>query len=60
MSDNYLHEATLQHRITELEELLRKSRTVMQHGIFVNYKDSDLARKLQERIDEVLGEVDEK
>lgn len=58
MSDNYLHEAHLQHRITELEELLREASVLLHWAFFGNWKDDKASKELQERIDKVLGESD--
>lgn len=58
MSDNYLHEAHLQHRITELEKLLREASGLLHWAFFGNWKDDKASKELQAKIDNVLGEVD--
>lgn len=51
MSENYLYTAGLEHRITELEELLSEAATLLHHSLFVNFNDRKKADELIHRIE---------
>ena len=41
--------------IKELEDILRETRTVLRVAIFVNYKDTDKANEIYDRITKAVG-----
>lgn len=55
LNNKWMDEPEIRAYIKELEDILRETRTVLRVAIFVNYKDTDKANAIYDRITKAVG-----
>ncbi len=55
LNNKWMDEPEIRAYIKELEDILRETRTVLRVAIFVNYKDTDKANDIYDRITKAVG-----
>lgn len=55
LNNKWMDEPEIRAYIKELEDILRETRTVLRVAIFVNYKDTDKANDIYDRITKSVG-----
>ena len=53
-----LHMSTLENKVEQQEQLLRESLPILRRAFFANYKDSNAADKLYDKIKSIVGGVE--
>ncbi|MCR5109834.1 MAG: hypothetical protein K6B38_02860 [Ruminococcus sp.] len=55
LNNKWMDEPEIRAYIKELEDILRETRPVLKAAIFVNYKDTNKANEIYDRITKVVG-----
>ena len=55
LNNKWMDEPEIRAYIKELEDILRETRTVLRAAIFVNYKDTNKANAIYDRITKAVG-----
>jgi hypothetical protein len=55
LNNKWMDEPEIRAYIKELEDILRETRPVLRAAIFVNYKDTNKANAIYDRITKVVG-----
>ena len=55
LNNKWMDEPEIRAYIKELEDILRETRPVLRVAIFVNYKDTDKANEIYDRITKAVG-----
>jgi len=55
LNNKWMDEPEIRAYIKELEDILRETRPVLRSAIFVDYKDTNKANAIYDRINKVVG-----
>lgn len=55
LNNKWMDEPEIRAYIKELEDILRETRPVLKAAIFANYKDTNKANEIYDRITKVVG-----